>query len=218
MKKLDELDYYELLNINPNATQEEIEKAYLYGVASFHPDSLASYGLLTEEEKKAALEKIEEAYQTLSNPSKRKKYNLRLRELRNRYEERIHFRQSFTKLEIEDGESHAKRIGRRLCNLFFRSKMKKETQPGEKAKTREADEYSVDNLAFCSGEYLRKVRETKGISLEEISRKSKLNVSLLKALEEENYEELPQGTYLPHVVKIYAQYLGLNLGLKTPQG
>lgn len=210
LKKIEELDYYELLNLRTNASKEEIEDAYLHGIASFHPDSLASYGLLSPEERKVALTRIEEAYQILSHPKKRKKYDLKLLEMKDKYQEKAYFRKSTKKLEIEDGAKVRLGIWMKLKSLFsfFRKKRKEEAE--EKGRFKGMTSSFQTTHPFYTGEYLKKVRESRGLSLDEIAEKSKLNISLLKALEDENYGALPQGVYFTNLIKQYAQHLGLN--------
>jgi molecular chaperone DnaJ len=60
-------DYYEILGVNKNASEEEIKKAYRKLAHQFHPDKNGG----SEEEFK----KINEAYQVLSNKQKRAQYD-----------------------------------------------------------------------------------------------------------------------------------------------
>src|SRR3989304_1894829 len=60
------------------------------------------------------------------------------------------------------------------------------------------------------GERLRREREAKGISLEEISARTRIGVRLLKAIENEVYEQLPGGVFNQSFVRQYAQYVGLD--------
>ena len=60
------------------------------------------------------------------------------------------------------------------------------------------------------GADLKREREAKGISLKEISDRTKIGVRLLKALEEEQLEQLPGGIFDRSFLRQYARYLGLD--------
>ncbi len=60
------------------------------------------------------------------------------------------------------------------------------------------------------GERLRREREMRGISLENIAESTKIGTRLLRALEEEQFELLPGGIFNKGFVRAYAKYLGLN--------
>lgn len=61
-----------------------------------------------------------------------------------------------------------------------------------------------------TGPSLRKIRENAGVDLSEISKELKLRIELLKSLEEERFEALPEAIYLKVLLKNYAAFLGLN--------
>lgn len=63
-------DYYEILGVKKDAAPEEIKKAYRKLALKYHPDRNSSGG---NSEKK--FKKINEAYQVLSNPEKRARYD-----------------------------------------------------------------------------------------------------------------------------------------------
>ncbi|KAI8074011.1 X-domain of DnaJ-containing-domain-containing protein [Gongronella butleri] len=63
-------EYYDLLGVGPQATADEIKKAYRKRAIQFHPDKNRDDP--TAEEK---FKKISEAYQVLSDPQLRKRYN-----------------------------------------------------------------------------------------------------------------------------------------------
>ncbi len=72
-------NYYEILEISNTATYEEIKKSYKKLALKLHPDKAPLTN--TDPEKAEALFKeLNEAYETLSNPSKRSLYNIRLNE------------------------------------------------------------------------------------------------------------------------------------------
>lgn len=60
------------------------------------------------------------------------------------------------------------------------------------------------------GERLRREREMRGISLENIAESTKIGTRLLRALEDEQFELLPGGIFNKGFVRAYAKFLGLN--------
>ena len=71
-----EQNYYEILEVNKNASPEIIEKAYKTLVKKYHPDLQQDENKNKYEEK---IKKINEAYDILSDSEKRKKYDLNLK-------------------------------------------------------------------------------------------------------------------------------------------
>lgn len=68
-----ELNYYEILGINQNASEEELKSAFKSLAKKYHPDKHAGNPVYEEHFKK-----INSAYQVLSDPKKRERYNLKL--------------------------------------------------------------------------------------------------------------------------------------------
>lgn len=69
-------DYYEILGVDRNATEEDIKKAYRKLAAKWHPDRWVNS---SDEEKKTAEEKIKEineAYSVLSDSEKKQNYDM----------------------------------------------------------------------------------------------------------------------------------------------
>jgi len=60
------------------------------------------------------------------------------------------------------------------------------------------------------GERLRREREMRGVSLDDIAEATKIGTRLLRALEDEQFELLPGGIFNKGFVRAYAKYLGLN--------
>ena len=74
---MEDKNYYEILGVNENATEEEINKAFKKLALKWHPDRWVDG---TDDEKKTAEEKfkeISEAKDILTNPNKRKEYDMR---------------------------------------------------------------------------------------------------------------------------------------------
>jgi curved DNA-binding protein len=60
------VDYYQILGVNKNATEDEIKKAYRKLAMKHHPDRGGD---------QAEFQKVQEAYATLSDPQKRSQYD-----------------------------------------------------------------------------------------------------------------------------------------------
>lgn len=67
--------YYEILDVKPDAGQNEIRQAYFRAKAAYGKDSAALYSLFDEQQTRLVIETIEQAYLVLSNPEKRKEYD-----------------------------------------------------------------------------------------------------------------------------------------------
>lgn len=60
------------------------------------------------------------------------------------------------------------------------------------------------------GEHLRREREMRGVSLEEISTATRIGVRFLQALENEQWERLPGGVFNRGFIRAVARFLGLD--------
>jgi cytoskeleton protein RodZ len=60
------------------------------------------------------------------------------------------------------------------------------------------------------GANLKRERELRGISLEEISKATKISARLLEAIEIDRYDLLPGGIFRRSFIRSYAKYLGMN--------
>lgn len=60
------------------------------------------------------------------------------------------------------------------------------------------------------GQELKRERELRGISLEEIADATKINIRFLRALEEDRLDMLPEQFFTRGIIRTYAKYLGLD--------
>ena len=73
-------DYYELLGISMDATQEQIKKAYIAKVKLYHPDVTT----LDKDYAESMVKQVNEAYAVLSDAVKRKAYDIKLFQYRHK--------------------------------------------------------------------------------------------------------------------------------------
>lgn len=70
------------------------------------------------------------------------------------------------------------------------------------------DEYRQQVEAI--GRYLKAIRTQKGLSLQQVSQRTRVQPKQLRAIETGNCKQLPEAVYVKGFLKQYAQALGLN--------
>lgn len=113
-------DYYQVLQVDQNATATQIKEAYRQLAFKYHPDRNEGNHAASEQMKR-----INEAYAVLSNPAKKSEYD----SLRSRFGSSAytHFRKNYSEQDIFSGsdvnhifEEMAKAFGLRGSNEIFR--------------------------------------------------------------------------------------------------
>lgn len=121
LKKIEDWNYYELLSVERTASPDEIWEAYQTALATYKDGSLALYGLVSEAERGAVLERVQEAFQTLRDPDKRKEYDMALLRHAPYFPPKAPFRRSAGRLEIEEAPPK-KSLWARLKRLLTQAK------------------------------------------------------------------------------------------------
>lgn len=120
LKTIGDWNYYELLSVERTASQDEIWEAYQAALATYKDGSLALYGLVSEAERGAVLERVQEAFQTLRDPDKRKEYDLALLRHAPYVPPKAPFRRSAGRIEIAEAPP-ARSFWARLKRLFVKN-------------------------------------------------------------------------------------------------
>ncbi|MGK5089781.1 helix-turn-helix domain-containing protein [Bdellovibrionota bacterium FG-2] len=213
--------YYDVLDLASDASPQEIREGYLKTKSAYHKDSPALYTLISQDERESMIQKIEEAYEILSSPEKRKEYD-RYHGLLTSEQEMVAQARPPTHQKIvsidrvppmEARPNHPAPDSILVApttdfkdNDFLPARPAlTRTEPPPQAKDALVDEIAQE--IEWRGAFFQKVRKARRISLEEISAISKITKSYLIAIEEENYSRLPAPVYLRGFVTQFAKIL-----------
>ena len=75
MRSIVDKNYYELLDLTPGASREEIERAYERAMKVYGEDSVVTYTLFSDGERESMVRALREAYETLMDPERRERYD-----------------------------------------------------------------------------------------------------------------------------------------------
>ena len=187
MKSFSELDHYELLELSREADAQELERAYRLALATFSDDSLATYSVYEDDEAEALRERIDIAYQVLSDPEQRADYDLLL-------------------TSVGDADAIAAEAVDLTLDLDEDPSPRPEALPA----IQEFEETLDEGDAPFDGARLRRNRLQRGLELDEIARITKVNSTYLRFIEEDHFEGLPAPVYVRGFVTAYARCLGLE--------
>ncbi len=197
--------YYEILEVEPAALENEIHQAYLKAKETYSPDSPALYTMFSPEEAKELYKLIQEAYSVLSNHAARREYDSRLI---GKPEETT--TKAPAASNTPTSSSNAPHSETQQAPLA-------DSVPDGFARTKHSVyevntdfETEINNTESYTGEILCKCRTYKEISIEEISDEIRVSKSYLRAIEANDYSVLPADVFIRGFVLQYAKALGLD--------
>ena len=176
---IDTPTHYAVLGLTRSATDEEIRRAYKRQREVYAGGGLATASLLSEGQLKTEQARLDEAYDTLLDPVRRRAYDI-----------------STFPDQDEPATAGSRSVRPALAaeQLMLQSELAREIGP-------ETD---------FTGALLRKVRESQGIELSEISARTKIARGHLAAIEEERFRELPAIVYVRGFLSELAKFLRLD--------
>jgi DnaJ-class molecular chaperone len=199
MKRFEELNHYEILEIPADASSFEIREAYRDALSIYNEDSLATYSLFTDEQRDRILKKIEKAFGTLIDEKSRVDYDRNL------------VKSGEADTSILNKRSQRKPIPLlRTRNLIDKDALFKKIR--KRIEDKDVKEISNQILSkeVISGNDLKKLRESVGIELKEIFEVARIGVSILRSIEEDQAEGLPSTVYLKSFLRVYAELLQVD--------
>ena len=226
-------NYYEVLEVEPSATLQEIHNAYVRAKNAYSGDSAALYSLMSQDECNKIIDQIEEAYSILGVAEKRREYD-RARGFNQSFtpegfQEEIINRPDYkpVKQDVDRSASTA-----RFHDEIIQEKARKEEfrYQQEHSSRSEASvskiqavkkfglnfeedpmfEQEIENCNEYTGEFLAKIREYKGVTVERMADMTKISKTYIKHIEADDFENLPAVVYTRGFVYQYAKCLKLN--------
>jgi len=205
IKKIEDLNFYELLEISPQATSQEIHKAYERIRRVYDPNSIALYSLFTSEETAAIHQRIEEAYRTLVYEDNRKKYDEMLRN-RNELPELPSPPPPTPKLQQRPTQASPLAYQENQYTDGSTSAMSQAAPPLDQEQVAPVSPF----VAEFTGPIIKLLREQRGMSVRNIAEMTKVSVRYLEFIEEENFQKLPARAYIRGFLMLYAKALGYD--------
>ena len=200
MKPYLEQNYYELLEILPDASPLEIRRAYKRVFELYQDESIVSYSFFSKEERQEILSLLEKAYLALIDLESRAQYDRRLIELGLLYKGKQYSNKMKEPIPIYDFKKIHFDISEPARGL-------------EKLKERVSQNQLIQKILaqdILTGADLHKIRTELEIPLEEIAENTKVQIGMLRAIEEDNLELFPPAVYLKGFLKSYARYLQID--------
>jgi flagellar biosynthesis protein FlhG len=191
-KPVEEMTYYEVLEVPRDASGEEVERAYRVALATYGEGSLAAYSVYGSSEVSVIRERVEEAYRVLSEPEGRRAY------------------------DAEIGGLDPVAASVELALRFDDEREDIRRSPDAVAPEIEAFDDVEEECGDYDGPRLRRARLRRGIAIEKIAAVTKINPTYLRFIEEEQFQDLPAAVYVRGFVTAYARCIGLDPARAVP--
>ena len=203
-------NYYELLEVDPQATRPEIVYAYDRAKAAFAPDSLATYTLFTPEEAQLISGRVETAFRVLVDARKRSLYDQWLKALARG--------EDVPPLDFAHQKSDTSAMTNREAEGAPRAKgggrpPEAPSAPAHETPVISSDQRVNDILASacqCDGSVIERVREARGVTLQQIKSSTKISPTNLRFIEEDNFASLPPPVFLRGFLQQIARCLSVD--------
>jgi curved DNA-binding protein CbpA len=215
-------NYYDILEVPVDAPQNEIHQAYQRAKATYSTDNPALYSMFTKEEAKELTRLIEEAYTVLGNHAQRKAYDQTLHAQgsgphRMPQTQTQAQTQAAPKPEPVEVNVEASAAGGGDAFIVRKRETAKAALPQGTGRTalstykiKDDFEKEIATREEWDGALLKRVREYKAVTLEQVSEATRVSKTYLGAVEADDYAKLPAPVFVRGFVVQMSRILGLN--------
>lgn len=195
-KDFDQLNYYDMLDIKPDASAVEIRAAYNTALQMYQSDSLVSYSFFSKEERNKILGLLEKAYLTLINEVQRASYDSSINLGGDSDSDGKNATPQKAPVNIFDINRQGSAAMRKIHNAELKAKVA-------------ANERIKDILSqpTVSGAGLKTIRNELDIPIEAIHQETKIRLDYLNYIEADDIKKLPADVFLKGFVKAYLKSL-----------
>lgn len=189
-------DYYEILELDAHAAPHEISEAYARAKQTYSGNDPAIYTIFSVTEARELLKYIEEAYLVLGH-----------RNLKHMYDKK---RAQGT---VPEGDLSYQNLLSEYNLSLEKAQVSKKLEPVFEKDP--AIESEIQNTVEWDGNKLKKVREYRKLSFQELHQMTKVSPFYIQALEEMKADQLPAAVFVRGYVNQVSKALGLNDRLVT---
>ena len=231
----DRKNYYDVLEVEPNSTLQDIHNAYVRTKNAYSGDSAALYSLMSSEECDKILNQIEEAYSIIGVADKRREYDqargFNQAHTPEGFNEQIFSKPNYApQKNLEEAHNIDNSHNEMLKEKALRSEF--EHQSGESRKTQatvskiqaankfglsfeknEQFEQEIENTTLYTGAFLQQIREYKKVTIERMAEMTKISKTYIRNIEGDEFTKLPADVYTRGFVYQYAKCLKLSSDL-----
>jgi flagellar biosynthesis protein FlhG len=191
----EEQTHYEVLETEPGVSDEEVRRAYRSLKEIYSSTSPVVAGLYDENELAALHARANAAHDTLFAPERRRLYDLALPEA-----------------DLARAVRAAAQSGRRgTVGGGGGSGSSTDGAGGGRSDLRAESPGPIIEIGDeVTGAVLKKIRESRGLDLAEISQRTKISERYLRSIEEEKFADMPAAVYVRGFVTEYARMLRID--------
>ncbi len=175
-------DYYEILEVSQTATLHEIAIAYEKAKRTYSAQNPALYTIFDKSEAEQLQKMIDEAFAVLGNDTYRTIYEKR--------------RQAMNFVDSDLSIEAIKAAGLELYREAPSNKKEKATGTKSSYMPDENFENEIKTQNAWTGDFLKKVRDYKKVSIETLNEKTKVNSWYIKAIENMDANNLPAPVFV----------------------
>ncbi len=183
-------NYYDVLELSTSATQQELTTAYERIKTTYSGDNPAIYTIFSEQEARALLVLIEEAYSVLGNKT-----------LRNIYDQRL------LSGSVQTADLSYEAILNASKQAFPTPHLEQ-----KKLEFKKDPDFEM-KIASCgkwTGDFLKQVRDYKNVTVRKMCDTTKINIHYVNAIEKMDLPNLPAPVFIRGYVIQMAKLLGLD--------